>query len=146
MAKAILNYTTTISTEKTASEIQHKLAMAGAQRIMSEYDTNKVLSAMSFQIQTHFGLLSFYMPANLEGVYKSLKANPKVPKKLKTTEQAARVAWRINKDWIEAQLARVEAGNAELAEVFLAYVQTPNGQTFYNTLKEKGFPLLGHKA
>jgi hypothetical protein len=42
------------------------------------------------------------------------------------------VAWRIIKDWTEAQLALVQAGVAELAEVFLPYATHPQtGQTFY---------------
>jgi len=35
---ALKNYTTSISVEKTLSEIQGKLAYVGAKRIMTEYD------------------------------------------------------------------------------------------------------------
>ena len=125
---AILNYTTSISTEKTAMEIQKKLVMAGAVAVLCEYDGDGIMNAMSFRILTPHGLISFKMPAHLDGVYKALCNDSKVPKSKRTTEQAARVAWRILKDWIEAQLAIIEAGMAELAQVFLPYAQNEIGR------------------
>lgn len=139
---AILNYTTSISTEKTASEIQKKLAIAGAKAVLSEYDEDGIMSAMSFRIQTQGGLLSFRLPININGVYQALCDDYKVPKRLQTHEQAARVAWRIVKDWIEAQLAIIEAGQAELTEVFLPYAQNQLGQTVYDAIKGNGFKML----
>ena len=103
---AILNYTTSIKTEKTASEIQKKLAMAGAKAVLSEYDDGGVMYAMSFRI----GTLTFLLPINIDGVHAALKTDQRVPKRLQSREQAARVAWRIIKDWIEAQIAIIEAG------------------------------------
>lgn len=135
---AILNYTTSIKTEKTASEIQKKLAMAGAKAVLSEYDENGVMCAMSFRIDT----LTFLLPINIDGVHAALKKDRKVPKKLRSREQAARVAWRIIKDWIEAQIAIIDAGQAELPQVFLAYVQDRNGKTIYEAIKQDKFKLL----
>jgi len=91
----ILNYTTSISTEKTAGEIQKKLAMAKAQAVLCEYDAEAVMSAMSFRINTHHGVITFRLPVNTQGVLKALKRDNKVPRKLKTKEQAAKVAWRV---------------------------------------------------
>lgn len=133
---AILNYTTSISTEKTASEIQKKLAMAGAKAVLSEYE-NGVMYAMSFRI----GELSFLLPINIDGAYVALGKNRKVPKRLKTREQAARVAWRIIKDWVEAQIAIIELGQAELPQVFLAYAQDKTGKTIYEVIKQNKFVL-----
>jgi hypothetical protein len=139
---AILNYTTSISTEKTAAEIQKKLAMARATAVLCEYDGEAVMCAMSFRIMTPHGLLSFRLPANTQGVYKALKSSGKVPKRLQTREQAARVAWRILKDWVEAQLAIVEADMADMAEVFLAYAQGSDGRTMYQAMEQGGFKQL----
>ena len=135
---AILNYTTAISTEKTASEIQKKLAVAGAKAVLSEYDNDGVMYAMSFRI----GELTFLLPINIDGVHAVLRENQKIPKKLRSREQAARVAWRIIKNWIEAQIAIIEAGQAELPQVFLAYAQDRKGKTVYETLKQNKFKLL----
>lgn len=141
---AILNYTTSISTEKTAGEIQKKLSMAKAQAVLCEYDDDSVMSAMSFRINTKFGTVMFRLPANTDGVYTALVNDYKVPRKLKTREQAAKVAWRILKDWVEAQLAIVDADMAEMAEVFLPYAQDSNGQTVYQSLEKGGFKQLTH--
>jgi len=131
---AILNYTTKITTEKTASEIQKKLADAKAQAVLCEYDDDAVMCAMSFRIMTPNGSVFFRLPANTKGVFRALQSGRNIPRKLKTKEQAARVAWRILKDWVEAQLAIVEAEMADLTEVFLPYAQNQDGQTVYGTL------------
>lgn len=143
---AILNYTTSITTEKTAGEIQKKLAMAKAQAVLCEYDDEQVMCAMSFRIMTPHGMILFRLPANTQGVYKALKNDDGVPRKLKTREQAARVAWRILKDWVEAQLAIVDAQMADMTEVFLSYAQDGiSGQTMYDKVKDNGFSQLTHQ-
>lgn len=138
---AILNYTTSISTEKTVVEIQKKLVITGAQVVLSEYDKDGVLCAMSFRIEG----LHFRLPINIEGVYQSLQKDNRVPKRLKTYEQAARVAWRIIKDWIEAQVAIIQAGQVDLVQVFLPYAQNQDGRTLYETIKEGGFKQITSK-
>jgi hypothetical protein len=53
------------------------------------------------------------------------------------------VAWRIVKDWLEVQLAMVQAGLVKFEQVFLPYAQDPKtGQTVYEQLKEKQFSSL----
>lgn len=141
---AILNYTTSINTEKTVSEIQGILARAKAQAVLSEYDDNGIMVAMSFKIRTPTGVMAFRLPANIEGVYQALRRNQKVPNRLKTYEQASRVSWRILKDWIEAQFAIVEAEMVDMAEVFLPYAQNESGQTLYELIKSGGFKQLTH--
>ena len=138
----ILNYSTAIATEKTAGEIQKRLAAAKAQAVMCEYDGEAVMIAMSFRIMTPYGLLSFRLPANTDGVFKSIEQDSKVPNRLKTRDQAARVAWRILKTWVEAQLAIVDAEMAQLAEVFLPYAQNKKGETVYQTLANSKFKML----
>ncbi len=143
---AILNYTTSIAADKTAMEIQTKLAKAKAQAVLSEYDDDGILCAMSFRINTKHGTVFFRMPANVEGIHRALQRDKKVPNKLKTRQQATNVAWRILKDWVEAQLAIVEAEMAEMAEVFLPYVQDATGKTLYKSIEERGFMALTHDA
>ena len=139
---AILNYTTKITAEKTASEIQRKLADAKAQAVLCEYDDDGVMCAMSFRIKSPGEPIFFRLPANIAGVYRSICNDPNIPKRLRTKEQATRVAWRILKDWIEAQLAIVEAEMADIKEVFLPYAQNKAGQTLYEAIKDNGFKLL----
>lgn len=139
---AILNYTTSIATEKTAGEIQKKLALTGAQAVLSEYDENGVMCAMSFRINNIY----FRLPINVEGVYQSLQKDNRIPRKYKTYEQAARVAWRIIKDWVEAQIAIIQAGQADLAQVFLPYAQNKDGRTLYEVIKENGFKQITSRS
>lgn len=142
----ILNYTTSITVEKTTGEIQGKLAKAGAQAVMTEYDDEQVLCALSFRMMCSNILVSFRLPAQINRIYVLLQRDNKVPRKLKTRDQAARVAWRIIKDWIEAQLAIVEAQQAEMAEVFLPYAQNPaTGKTLFEQLSNDQFELLEYK-
>jgi hypothetical protein len=136
---AILNYTTQISAEKTVTEIQSMLARAKAQAIMTEYDADGVLAALSFRIMTAAGVMTFRLPANIQKIHQVLVRDKRITPKLRTREQAARVAWRIMKDWLEAQLAIVTAGMVDLEQVFLPYAQGPDGVTLYESLKDRRF-------
>ena len=63
----------------------------------------------------------------------------RIPPKMRTREQATRVAWRIVKDWLAAQLAMIEAGLVDLEEVFLPYAQNQAGRTVYEVMKTERF-------
>lgn len=141
----ILNYTTTVSVDKTTTAIQGILRNAGARAVLSEYDDDGLVEAISFRIQTKQGMLSFRLPARFDGVYKRLVET--APPRYRSREQACRVTWRIIKDWIEAQLAIIEAEQAELAEVFLPYLQDPEtGRTVYDKMQAAGFKWLTHQS
>ena len=127
-------------------EIQKILVRAKAQSVLMDFSEAGELTAISFRIATQHGPLSFYMPANADGVLKILKSDRAVPAKLRTIMHATNVAWRIQKDWVEAQLAKVDSGMAELAEVFLPYVQDDKGQTVYQALKQTGFRGIGYSG
>ncbi len=141
----ILNYSTQIQAEKTFSEIQTKLVRAKAQAVLSEFDSEGVLDAISFRLNGPVGFISFRLPLNIEGVCKKIMVDPKVPNKHKNREQAIRVSLRILKDWIEAQLALVEADLADIHEVFLPYAQNANGETVYDVMKTNNFKQLSIK-
>ena len=127
----ILNYTTSISVQKTAGEIQEILAKAGARSVVIDYGSDRLPVAISFQVMVQNRLVSFRLPSQWQGVYKSLQKST-AERKYKTEEQARRVAWRIIKDWCEAQLAIIEAEAADLSEVFLPYLVNPQtNRTLY---------------
>lgn len=141
---AILNLYTSVSAERTAQEIQAKLVKANASAVLSEYK-NGVLSQLSFKVTTKHGEHAFQLPANVEGVFNAIKRDPSIPSGKKTQEHAARVAWRILKDWVEAQLAIIEADMATLPQVFLPYMQTGPNETVYDRFEKNGFPALTYK-
>jgi hypothetical protein len=136
----LLNFSTTIAAEKTVSEIQAKLAQAGASQVLHGYDRNGNLSELSFRIRTQFGEMAFRLPANIEAVEAILTRQFRSGRSRFTSrEHATKVAWRILKDWVEAQLALLQTGQVTIEQVFLAYAQNQDGQTTYEALCEKRF-------
>ena len=141
---AILNYSTTISVDKTVGEIQGLLARRGARSILVDYDGQGNPTAIAFMIPTRFGDRGFRLPANIEAVWKVLTKQHqqgKVQRRFTTREQAARVGWRIVKDWLEAQVAIIETEMVTIEQVFLPYMQVKNGQTLYQVMQESRFRL-----
>ncbi|WP_323986266.1 hypothetical protein [Microbacterium plantarum] len=118
----ILNYTTTIAVEKTMGEINTALARRGVTRIATMYDDQGVASGLAFTMKTDYGVRDFELPVRTEGVLAAMKADPAVKPAQKNPAQAARVAWRIAKDWLEAQSALIDAQLATLDEVMMPYM------------------------
>lgn len=135
---AILNYTTKVSVNQTVNEIHKILAKAGANAILNEYSPEGDICLIKFRIKTTGGEMYFVLPANIAGVTEALKRD----KVYRDKEHANRVAWRILKDWIDAQMAIINAKMAELPQVFLPYAQTNDGRTLYQRFNEEGLPLL----
>ncbi|MGV3588579.1 MAG: hypothetical protein ACO1OF_16355 [Adhaeribacter sp.] len=129
---AILNYTTKISASKTVGEIQELLTQAGARRVIVDNNLEREPVSISFQIEITEGVpVYFSLPCNWEGVLAAL-VKDKVDSRYRNPDQAKRVAWRVVKDWIEAQLAIIYAQQATLLQVFLPYAQTKDGNTLYD--------------
>lgn len=126
----ILNYTTTIADHKTVGEIQAVLARAGAVSVNMEYDQGQP-AAIAFVVRIGDNYVNYRLPSNWEGVYKRMSRDRDVPNRFKNEAQARRVAWRIVKDWVEAQVAIIDAGLAVLPEVFLPYAVAPTGRTMW---------------
>jgi hypothetical protein len=142
----ILNYTTTIDVHKTMGEIQEKLAKAGALAISIDYGEGGTPTALTFVVKIRDVLVNFRLPSRHEGVFRRLTLDENVPNRFRTEDQARRVAWRIIKDWVEAQLAIIEAGQAELAEVFLPYAVMPNGRTLFQEFETNKNLLEAHNG
>lgn len=132
----ILNFTTSIEATKTVGEIQAILGKHGARSITTDYDDNGNVSGVAFVIMIEGLPLSIRLPCNVDGVYESLRQAKGVPNRSKTRLQARRVAWRILKDWLEAQLALYQAGQAEMGQVFMAYAIAGDGRTAYEMFCE----------
>ena len=135
---ATLNYTTSVAVAKTAGEIQDILARAGADAVAIQY-VDRAPVGVSFLLDTPNGPRNFDLPVNVAGVQallvRQVRAGQirggKSQAAWTSTEQAARVAWRIAKDWLEAQLAIIQAGMATLDQVMLPYLRVGDGQTLY---------------
>lgn len=142
----LLNYTTEVPASKSLGEIQSMLVAAKAESILTEFRDGRVLS-VCFKIKSPYGILAIRLPADVDAVYRVLAAERKryinASAENSLRQQAERVAWRIQKDWLEAQLAIVKVKMAELQQVFLPYIQDPEtGQTVYEKLHEQKFSGL----
>lgn len=123
----ILNYTTTIAATKTVGEILTMLTTAGAKRIMIENNDKREPAALVFELHDR----TYRLPCRHEAIFKMLSRDRKVTAKYRTPEQALRVAWRILRDWVAAQIAILETGMVQMDEVFLPYQIMSTGQTIY---------------
>ena len=137
---ALLNYTTKIEAVKTVGEIQGILAAHGATAILIEYG-NASVTALSFKIETPHGEVGIRLPADPEAVLRVLARQQLKTKVRLDHAQAVRIAWRIVKDWIEAQLAIIETEMVCLEQVMLPYIITEDGQTLFERMKEQHFLL-----
>ncbi len=149
----IKNYTTTIAAEKSVSQIQDLLRKKGARRVLVDYDEKGNPEAVAFevelaQMQSTPLRLPFRIRARPEAMKRCLWADPNVPRRYRTLEQAERVAWRLVYNWIDVQLAFVEAGQAAMAELMLGFaLSTRTGgaghpMTFYEVLLDAEGPKL----
>ena len=136
----LLNYTTTIDAAKTVGEIEKNLAKHGARAILKNYDDNGHIATLSFTIPYGEQSIPYRLPVNPEAVLRVLERQ-NVPAKYKNKPQAIRVAWRIVKDWVEAQMAILETEMVEMKQIFLPYMLSDSGKTLYETMTDKGFYL-----
>lgn len=154
----LLNYTTEVPAEKSIAEITRILQEGGANAILFLYDVDKRVSAIQFKLTTSFGETAFELPANIASVSLAINAQIKaesdairfrrkrsrsIPLRLLNDRaQAERIAWRIVKDWCEANVAINQIGAAKLEQVLIPFAVDATGKTFYTRLIERGGPLL----
>ena len=140
MGKAIMNYTIGIAVEKTLSEIQKRLGEFGIRGFMTDYHEDGSVKAIAFRCEVPtLGLMNFYMEPQILGVFNAIERNPNVPKPKRNLAQAARIAWRIERDSIFATLAKVEAKTASLLTAFLPYAQASSGATLGSMVEQGHF-------
>ncbi len=140
----LLNYTTTIEAIKTVGEIQGILAGHGAKSIKTDYSADGQVEALSFLVLTPHGEVGIQLPVDPDAILRVLTKQNRlggVPKKYLTHAQAVRVAWRIVKDWIEAQMAILETEMVKMEQIFLPYVITQGGRTLYEAMSDRHFQL-----
>jgi hypothetical protein len=137
----LLNYTTSIQVQKTVGDMVGILTAHGARAILQEYDDRGAIAGLSFNIHVGEQELAFRLPADWPAVLRVMERDPRVPRRFRSPEQARRVAWRILKAWVEAQMALIDVKLATMEQVFLPYAITANGQTVYERLRDQRFAL-----
>src|SRR3954470_24580725 len=148
----LLNYTTRIDADKTAQEIAKCLSSHGASSILTDYQDG-VLSAISFQITMGDQKMGFRLPCDWRPVFEIITKGKKRPPDWQEQRrahfdsewrlQAVRTAWRIVKDWVEAQMALVETQMVTAPQVFLPYAVMKDGRTLSEHVETNPSLLLG---
>lgn len=144
---ATLNYTTSVPVARTVGEVQQLLVDHGAGAIVVRY-TDRTPVGVSFTLPGPGGELAFTLPVDVDAVHRLLNSAAaaedirrrlrKAPGPFQSREHAARVAWRTAKDWLEAQLAMVEAHMVQLEQVMLPYLHVDGETTLYQRYLERG--------
>lgn len=114
------NYTTNVPAGRSIQEVEILLQNFGACAVMKEYLTDGRVNSFCFKI----GVKGFKLPVNAAGVEKLLYKgrSGRVDSSRSRQDQAYRVAWRILRDWLHAQLSLILSGQAEPEQVLLPYL------------------------
>jgi hypothetical protein len=107
---------------------------------VSEYRVERMTKNLP---QLSRGEIPVKLPTDWRPVLRILENDRRIPRSKTTQEQALRVAWRIVKDWVEAQLAIIETQMVTTAQVFLPYATTATGQSLYEYIGQNTNLLLG---
>jgi hypothetical protein len=136
----LANYTTSVQTSKSISEIYDMLGAVGASAVTTEFELGEP-AGISFRVQRNERVVSFRMPCDWRATLRVMERQ-KMPTRFKRGDHARRVSWRILRDWMRAQLALLEIENASVEQLFLPYVVTSTGETFYERVSTQDDMLL----
>jgi len=138
--KSIKNYSTKITPIQTIGEIEQLLAKYQVRQMNKFFDDNGHVQGIYFFIPWKERLVHYKLPINVEQVHQVLK-NDGLSKEYTSIEQARRVAWRLLKDWIDAQLSLVKVQVVTMHEVFLPYAVDPaTDETLYDKFEAGNMP------
>ncbi len=137
----IANYTTNVPAVNSATKIERMLEAHNARAIVKEYGPNRDLIAMSFVVPTKHGNLPFSLPANSAAVKRVLQRQ--AVRSVIDDARAQRVAWRILRDWVRAQMAIIETEMVSVDEVFMPYLRVAGQTTLYQQMASTGFKQIG---
>jgi hypothetical protein len=134
----IANFSTTVTARKSIEEIQGILVRHGAKHILIDYEEEEPVG-LAFMIATPYGDTGFRLLANIDAVQKVL--NRQRVRSSVDRQMAARVAWRILKDWVRAQVAILETEMVTIDQIFLPYMETKDGKTLYQVMLDHRLQL-----
>jgi len=141
------NKTSIVPAFQSIINIERFLVKRGALNISKHYDTEQRPESIFFQIDIGGKVIPFKLPANIDACHRILKKEKAAGSLRKISLknlyiQAERTAWKLIAEWVEIQMALIDMDQAEFLQVFLPYVHTDDGTTFYETLKKTNFTNL----
>jgi len=140
----IANYSTSVEAIKSVGEIQGMLVAHGARSILMNYNDDGIVESLSFVIRTPHGDMPIRLPVDAGAVLKVLEKQG-APPRYANYPQAVRIAWRVAKDWVRAQMAYLETEMVRMEQVFLPYMVGKDNRTLYETMVDHKFYLTEGK-
>lgn len=141
----ILNYTTTVAVDRSIEQIRRILRQHGARGMSERWHADGTIAGITFTLTTEWGDQEFELPGRVDRVFKVMQRQyhaGKLQPRFANKEQAARVAWRITKDWIESQCALIEADMANVSEILFPYaLNGADGRTFFDVYRDHQLSL-----
>lgn len=140
-----LNFTTKIAAAQTVGECTAVLAQAGASSVATHFEDGRP-RGLSFAMQTPHGKRNFTLPVDVAAMHKVLlkaKADGQFASiharadAFTTLAHAENVAWRVVKDWLEANLALIAAQMASLDMIMLPFLHVDAEHTLYQAYRER---------
>jgi hypothetical protein len=147
-----LNYSTTVPVERTLAEIQAMLGRSGAAAVATTYDPDGTPSGVHFVLRLSGTEHAYVLPVDVDAMHRTLQAaerrgdfrgNRRAAGTFSSPEHARRVAWRVVKDWLEAQLALITAGQARLEQVMLPYLRVDPDRSLFDAWSESSSRAIG---
>lgn len=140
-----LNYTTKVPVTQSVVECQSILAAAGASSAQVHFEDGQPVG-LGFSLKTPHGIRNFTLPVNIDGMQRVLvqaesdgdfSSLKKKQGAFSNREHAAKVAWRVVKDWLEANLALIAAQMATIDEVMLPYLHVDEDRTLWQAYRDR---------
>ena len=149
MAKIVapVNYSTTVDSGKTITEISSMLFTRGVTRLMTEVEDARPV-ALTFEIPGPRGPMSYRLPVDVKAMQRLLAEGHRqgvihgTKAKMTSLDQAERVAWRVIKTWLAAQFALVDTQMVQTDEVLLPYLLISPTETVYGAYLKNTLALV----
>lgn len=100
---------------------------------MKNYRGDGRVEALFFSIDG----VGYKLPSETEKVFERMRETYPRKNKQWVEEQSERVAWRVLKDWLDAQVSLIYIGQAKLEQIMLPYAYDGK-RSFYEIIKERG--------
>ena len=129
--------TTSIDSSRSAAEICAELVKAGANQIASTYKDGRIVG-LRWSMRIGGDDRLFDMPVRVEPVFRIINGRRSFPTSYQAVDraQADRVAWRQLLRWVQAQMAMIDTGMVETAEVFSPYMVGAQGKTLWEMISD----------
>jgi len=137
----IKNYTTKVPANRSIQEIQDCLVKQGATGFLLEYEqgTGRI-KALKFILTLQENDIHFQMPVEWRLFQEVLKKDR--VGRWSDEDYCYRVAWRVIRDWIMAQMALFETKMVTMPQIFLPYAVAKDGDTMFQKIAKNPQFLL----